>query len=84
MTCTVEQRRRVEHAAAILQARPQVLDVATVEPGTDPTGRWVVDVVLADDVAGFGPQLCQDASCCGLTVRQVAPQSEWWQALLVV
>jgi hypothetical protein len=84
MTCTVEQRRRAEHAAAVLQARPQVLDVAAVGPGADPTARWVVDVVLADDVTGFGPQLCHDAYCWGLTVRQVAPQSEWWQALLVV
>jgi hypothetical protein len=50
MTCTVEQRR-AEHAAAMLQARPQVLDVAAVGPGADPTARWVVDVVLADDVA---------------------------------
>jgi hypothetical protein len=41
-------------------------------------------VVLADDVAGFGPQLCQDAFRCGLTVRQVAPQGEFQQALLVV
>ena len=84
MTCTVEQRRRAEHAAAVLQARPQVLDVAAVGPGADPTARWVVDVVLADDVTGFGPQLCQDAFRCGLTVRQVAPQGAFQQALLVV
>jgi len=82
MTCTVEKRRRAEHAAAILQARAPVLDVATVGPHEDPTGSWFVDVVLADDVGGLPPQLCYDAYVCGLTVRQVAPQGEYWHTLL--
>lgn len=84
MTCVVEQRHRAEHAAAILQARDSVLDVATVGPADDPTDRWVVDAVLAHEAGGLPPQVALDAGHCGLTVRQVAPQGEWWQALLRV
>jgi len=84
MTCLVEQRRRAEHAEAVLQGRPQVRDVAKVGPGEDPTDRFVLDVVLSDACAGVPPQVSRDAACLELAVRHVAPQGCHWHVLFVL
>lgn len=79
MTCTVEKRERARKCADTLAAREPVLAVDVLDPHTDPTARWTIELVLCAE--GVPPQVLDDFGNYRLTVRSVAPQGPFYQVV---
>lgn len=47
--CTVRARDQAKAAARQLDADPRTLAVDVIDPATDPTDRWTVDVILVEE-----------------------------------
>lgn len=77
--CRAAQRQRAHCAAATIEADPRVLEVTAVEPSADPTGKWLLDIVLGPETAGL-PTGLFDPLAFELSIRDLAPQGEHWIA----
>lgn len=84
MTCVAEQRTRVDEAIAELERDPAVFAATRLDPDTDPTGYWTIDVVLSGAHEGLPPHLAETLAGAGFSIRSVDPQVDHWQALAVL
>lgn len=82
MTCTVAKRERARKCADTLAARESVLAVDVLDPHTDPTDRWTLDIVLCTE--GVPPVALDDLGNYQATLRSVARQGTHWQAVAVL
>jgi len=73
--CRQATRQRAHHAAAVVDADPRVCEVTVLEPDAEPTGRWLLDIVVED--AGV-PTGLFDELAFDLHLRDVSPQGEFW------
>lgn len=77
--CLAERRQQANHAAAVFEADPRVVEAVVVGPSEDPTDRFLVDVALGPRADGLPTELFANLSF-SLTVRHVAPQGDGWIA----
>lgn len=81
MTCTVEQRQNARDCATACLDEPAVVAADALDPATDPTDRWTVELVLCVD--GVPPAVSRLLSLYDLTIRDVSPQRDQWRAVAV-
>lgn len=82
MNCTVRARDQARAAARQLDADPRVLAVDLIDPATDPTDSWTVDLICNSE-SGLPSPVHSVLAEYGLTIRQVRPRSDHWQCLAV-
>lgn len=81
MNCTVDAREQARAVARQLDTDPRVLAVDVIEPITDPTDRWAVDLILCSDCDGIPSPVIAVLAEYGLTIRHAGPRGDHWQAL---
>jgi len=84
MTCTVDRRRRARRCGAALETVAPVQAVDVLDPHTDPTQRWTVEIVLAPSAGGLPPEVLSTLAAHQLSVRDVSPQGRHWVAVATV
>jgi len=81
MICAAEARTRARRCADTLATQEPVLAVDVLAPGTDPTGLWTIDLVLAGSANGLPHPVLDTLGSYQMTVRSVDPQGPHWQAI---
>jgi len=74
MTCTAEQRRKVQRAARTLDATHATAGVDVLPPAESQYGRWTLDAALRSD--GIPPAVLRELALVGLTLRPQPSQAD--------
>jgi hypothetical protein len=82
MNCTVEKRSRARKCAETLDARQSVLAVDVLDPHTDPSDRWTIELVLCENYNGVPPQILDDLGSYRATLRKASPQGPYYKAVV--
>jgi hypothetical protein len=78
----LDDRDQARAAIARLSGRPEVLGTDLVDPDTDPTNRWTVEIAIEGDTAP--PAVLQILADEGLPVVDAGPRAEWHCVVAVV
>ena len=81
MTCTVDARKRTRKAADTLELHRQVDAVDVIEPATDPTDRWTIELVVC--VNGVPDTILDTLAEHELTLRHAGPRGPYWHVVAV-
>jgi hypothetical protein len=78
----LDARDQARATIARLAGRPEVLGTDLVDPDTDPTGRWTVEIAI--DADAVPPAVLQILADEGLSIYDAGPRAEWHCLVAVV
>jgi hypothetical protein len=78
----LDARDQARAAVARLGGRPDVLGTDLVDPDTDPTGKWTVEIAIEGDATP--PAVLRILADEGLSILDAGPRAEWCCVVAVV
>jgi len=81
-SCTLDERDRARAAIESIADRPDVLGTDLIDPDTDPTNRWTIEIAIDGDCvpAAIVRELADEE----LSIRNAAPRQSWWHCVAIV
>ena len=79
--CHSRERNRARNCAQLLVAHDLVHAVDVIEPATDPTDRWTIELVLC--VNGVPDTILDTLAEYQLTLRHAGPRGPYWHVVAV-
>lgn len=79
--CSPEARQQARAAADALDLREDVLAADCLNPETEPTDLWAVELTLPLRTGGVPPEIAVELARRGLTVRLSQPRNTHWYVL---
>ena len=79
--CHADARQRADSAARALEAQGIVVAVDVLDPATDPSDRWTVDILLEPSACGAPANVLAELAARDCGVLDVELQGGYWNVV---
>jgi len=83
-SCTLDERDRARRAIRAIGDRPDILAIDLIDPDTDPTRRWTIEIACDGTTGSVPPTILRALADAGLSIRGAGPRRGCYRVVAVV